>query len=220
MSFKDTIFRQLLQLIPRYDFGKIVKSEKGDFANKGFNCWNQFSAMLFAQLSGQTGLRGIESGIALQSKKLYHLGISQIKRSTLSYTNNNRPYEIYEKLFYVLFSRLHSKPQKHKFKFKNPLFSVDASTIDLCLSMYDWASFRKKKGGIKLHVTLDHSGYIPSFITITDAKVHESKEITKVPFKKDDVVVFDRGYTNYQYYSELSKDGVFFVTRLKKNAKY
>ncbi|QEN04353.1 IS4 family transposase [Thiospirochaeta perfilievii] len=220
MSFHDTIFRQILQLIPRYEFEKIVKSEKGDFANKGFSCWNQFSAMLFAQLSGQTGLRGIENGLELQSKKLYHLGISKTKRSTLSYANNIRPNEIYEKLFYSLLSKLHSKHKNHKFRFKNPLYSVDASTIDLCLNMFDWAHFRKKKGGIKLHVTLDHSSYIPSFVTVTDAKVHESNEIKNVPFKKDDVIVFDRGYTDYQYYSDLSEEGIYFVTRLKKNAKY
>lgn len=220
MSFQDTIFRQILQLIPRNEFKKIITSENGDFRSKGFNCWTQFVAMLYAQLSGQTGLRGIENGIALQSNKLYHLGVIPVKRSTLSYANNRRPYEIYEKLFYVLLSRLHSQNKKHKFRFKKPLYSVDASTIDLCLSMFDWAHFRKKKGGIKLHVTMDHSGYIPSFITITEAKIHESKEIPKVPFKKDDVVVFDRGYTNYSYYSELSRKGIFFVTRIKKNAKY
>ena len=220
MSYQDTIFRQILQLIPRYEFEKIVKSENGNFASKGFTCWSQFSAMLFAQLSGQTGLRGIENGIELQSKKLYHLGVSKIKRSTLSYANNNRPNEIYEKLFYTLLSTLHNKQKKHKFRFKNPLYSVDASTIDLCLNMFDWAHFRKKKGGIKLHVTLDHSSYIPSFITVTDAKVHESNEIKKVPFKKDDVIVFDRGYTDYQYYSDLGVKGIYFVTRLKKNAKY
>lgn len=203
MSYQDTIFRQILQLIPRYEFEKIVNSENGNFASKGFTCWSQFSAMLFAQLSGQTGLRGIENGIDLQSKKLYHLGVSKIKRSTLSYANNHRPNEIYEKLFYTLLSTLHKKQKKHKFRFKNPLYSVDASTIDLCLNMFDWAHFRKKKGGIKLHVTLDHSSYIPSFVTVTDAKVHESNEIKKVPFKKDDVIVFDRGYTDYQYYSDL-----------------
>jgi len=220
MSYQDTIFRQILQLIPRYEFEKIVKSENGNFASKGFNCWSQFSAMLFAQLSGQTGLRGIENGIQLQNKKLYHLGVSKIKRSTLSYANNHRPNEIYEKLFYTLLSTLHKKQKKHKFRFKNPLYSVDASTIDLCLNMFDWAHFRKKKGGIKLHVTLDHSSYIPSFITVTDAKVHESNEIKKVPFKKDDVIVFDRGYTDYKYYSELSTQGIYFVTRVKRNAKY
>jgi hypothetical protein len=166
------------------------------------------------------GLRGIESGLAMNRTNLYHLGISPIKRSTLAYANNKRSHEIYKDLFYSLLGRLHGKREKHKFKFKNPLYSIDASTIDLCLNLFPWADFRKTKGGIRMHVKLDHSGYIPDFVTMTTAKVHESQEIKKMPMKKGDVLVFDRGYNDYEQFSNYCDNGIYFVSRLKSNAQY
>ncbi len=218
MSHQNTTFHQLLQLISRHDFEKCVKSHKGDAYSKGFSCWKQFSAMLFGQLSSQTGLRGIETGLAMNKNSLYHLGLTEVKRSTLAYANGNRSHKIYQDLFYSLLNRLHGNQKKHNFRFKNPLYSIDASTIDLCLSLFPWARFRKNKGGIKLHVKLDHSGYIPSFVSVTDAKVHEMNAIREMPLKKGDVIVFDRGYTDYKQYSTYCKEGIYFVTRLKRNA--
>lgn len=220
MSHQNTTLNQILQLIPRHDFEKSVKSHKGNFASKGFSCWSQFTAMLFGQLSSQTGLRGIESGLSANQNNLYHLGIRPIKRSTLAYANENRNNKIYQDLFYSLLHKLHGKKRKHKFRFQNPLYSIDASTIDLCLNLFPWARFRKKKGGIKLHVKLDHSGYIPSFVSMTDAKVHEKNEIDKMPMNRGDVIVFDRGYTDYSQYSSYCKKGIYFVTRIKKNADF
>lgn len=135
--------------------------------------------MLFGQLASQTGLRGIESGLSVNQNSLYHLGIRPVKRSTLAYANENRSHEIYRDLFYSRLNRLYGNRKKHKFRFKNPLYSIDASTIDLCLNLFPWAGFRKAKGGIKLHVKLDHSGYIPSFVSVTTAKVHEMNAIRK-----------------------------------------
>lgn len=220
MSHQNTTFAQILQFISRHDFNKIVKQYKGNFHSKGFSCWDQFSAMLFAQLSGQKGLRGIEAGLETNKNRLYHLGIAPVKRSTLSYANNNRDSKIYEELFYSLLGTLHGKRKKHGFRFKNPLYSVDASTIDLCLNLFPWANFREKKGGVKLHVKLDHSGYIPSVVTMTDAKCHEVNQISKMKLEKGDAVVFDRGYTNFKNFAKYCEEGIYFVTRLKNNAAF
>lgn len=137
MAYKDTTFRQILQFIPRYEFQKAVKSHSGEFAAKGFSCWQQFTAMLYGQLSGQTGLRGIETALQVTEKRNYHLGIKSIKRSTLAYANSNRSHEIYQDLFYSMVDKLLRKNRSHTFPFKNPLYSVDATTIDLCLAIYD-----------------------------------------------------------------------------------
>ena len=176
--------------------------------------------MTFAQLSGQTGLRGIETSLESISQSLYHLGVKQIKRSTLSYANNNRPNEIYENVFSNLLGNILSMKRKHKHKFKNPLYSIDASTIDLCLNLFPWADFRKNKGGIKLNVKLDHSGYIPTFVSVTTAKVHELNSLRKMEFNTGDVITFDRGYNDFQLFATYCNEGIYFVTRLKKNADY
>lgn len=220
MSFKDNIFRQILQIVPGYDFEKAVKLYNGEHASKGFTCKDQLIAMLFAQLSGQTGLRGIENGLQANRKSLYHLGVKNIKRSTLSYANSKRSEKIFESLFNAMLSKTLDKTRSHKLKFKNPLYSVDATVIDLCLSLYDWAHFRKKKGGIKLHVKLDHKGYIPSFIKVTTAKKHEVNVLKEMKFNKGDVVVFDRGYVDFNLFANYCSKGIYFITRLKSNADY
>lgn len=220
MGHKNNIFKQITQIVPRHEFEKSVNQHKGDFAAKGFSCWEQFMAMLYGQFSGQTGLRGIEAGLESNRKALYHLGVKQVKRSTLSYANNNRSSKIYENVFQGLLERILLMQQKHKLKFNNPLFSVDASTIDLCLSLFPWAEFRKNKGGIKLHVKLDHRGYIPSFVSVTTAKIHEVNEIKNMKFEKGDVVTFDRGYNDFALFAKYCNTGIYFVTRLKNNADY
>jgi hypothetical protein len=220
MGHQNSIFKQILQSIPRHEFEKSVKKHNGDFASKGFTCWEQFVSMLFAQLSGQTGLRGIETTMESIRKSLYHLGVKQVKRSTLSYANNNRPSKIYEQVFTGLLEKILSMNRNHKHKFKNPLYSIDATTIDLCLSLFPWAEFRKSKGGIKLNVKLDHSGYIPTFISMTTAKVHELKSLKEMEFNPGDVITFDRGYTDFKLFATYCSKGIYFVTRLKKNADY
>ena len=220
MSHQNTIFQQILQFVPRHVFAKCVKKYKGEAFSKGFSNWSQFTAMLFGQLSSQSGLRGIESGLEANNSSLYHLGIRPVKRSTLAYANENRPHQVYQDLFYSLLGKLHGKGKKHKFRFKNPLYSVDASTIDLCLNLFPWAHFRRHKAGIKLHVKLDHSGYIPSFVTVTTAKVHEMNEIRDMPVNKGDVLVFDRGYIDFKQFAKYCMEGIYFVTRMKKNASY
>ena len=220
MGVKNTIFGQMLQIISRYDFEKAVKWYQADKHSKGFSSWQQFVSLLFAQLSGQDGLRGVETGLASCQKKLYHMGAGVAKRSTLSYANKHRNHKVFESVFYGVLKKTLGAAPGHKFRFKNDLYSFDATTIDLCLSLYDWAKFRKTKGGIKIHVKLNHGGYIPEFLTVTPAKRHEVKEMPKVPLKAGDVIVFDRAYMDLQQFATHCHEGVYFVTRLKSNACY
>lgn len=220
MYKKFTIFRQITQLISRYDFQKAVKAHDGEKNSKGFSCWSQFIAMLFGQLSGQDGLRGIENGLLAHANDLYHLGIQKVKRSTLAYANKCRSSKVYETLFGTLLSKVTALAPRHKFRFKGEMFSMDSTTIDLSLELYDWAKFRTTKGGIKLHTRLNHSGYIPDFIHLTDAKVHDINIARRIRFKKGDVVVMDRAYNDYKLFANYCEQGTYFVTRLKRNAKF
>ena len=220
MSNNSTIIGQLLQMFSRYEFQQAVVETKSEYHARGLSSWNHFVSMLFAQLAGHDSLRGVEAGLATQGRKLYHLGIKPSHRATLSYANKHRPHELFKKLFFNMLSKCQPLAPKHKFRFKNKLYSLDATIIDLCLSMYDWAKFRTTKGAVKLHVKLNHAGYLPNFAVITEAAVHEQKSVLHIPLERNDVVVFDRGYTDFAWYRTLVDKGIFFVTRLKSNADY
>ncbi len=215
-----TIIGQLLQMFPRFEFQKTVKEVGTEYHARGFSSWNHFVAMLFGQLCGQDSLRGIEAGLATQSKSLYHLGIIPVHRSTLSYANEHRSHELFKKIFYRMLSKCQPLAPKHKFRFKNPLYSIDSTVIDLCLSMYDWAKFRTAKGAVKLHIKLNHAGYLPNFAVVTPGKVNDQKAAWDIPVEKGDVVVFDKGYNSLLWFQTLENKGVYFVTRLKDNADY
>jgi len=221
MNKNNTLLGQILDLVPRSQFEKLVKEHKTEKGAKGFSSWSHFAVMLFAQLSGQTGLRSIEDGINRQSTSFYHLGIPRlVKRSTISYANANRSSDLFEQLFYSILKLVPIGKQSHGFKFKNPLYSIDATTIDLCLNLFPWADFRDTKAGIKLSVKLDHRGKVPCFAVISNALAHESNEVEKIPLHAGDIAVFDRGYNNYKYFAKLCRDKVSFVTRIKSNATY
>jgi len=220
MSHNHTILGQMLQMFSRFEFQKAVKETKTEYHARGFSSWNHFVSMLFGQLSGQDSLRGIEAGLASQSNTLYHMGVKPVHRSTLSYANEHRSHELFKKTFEWMLSKCQPLAPKHKFRFKNPLYSIDNTIIDLCLSLFDWAKFRKTKGAVKLHVKLNHSGYLPTFAIVTTAKVHEQNVAPLIPLEKGDVVVFDRAFTNFSWYATLCDRGIYFVTRLKKNADY
>lgn len=220
MNKTNTLLGQLLELVPRSRFSNLVKAHETEKGAKGFTSWTQFVSMLFAQLSGQSGLRSIEDGINQQRSSLYHLGIPRnVKRSTLAYANENRDSSLYEDLFYTILEHV-PKGQSHGFRFKNPLYSIDATTIDLCLNLFPWADFRETKSGIKLSVKLDHRGKIPCFAVISNAREHESQEVERIPLQPGDIVTFDRGYNNYKYFAKLCFNSIYFVTRLKENASY
>ena len=220
MHHHNTILGQMLQMFSRYEFQKAVSETKTEYHARGFTSWNHFTSMLFGQLSGQDALRGIEAGLATQANSLYHLGVRPIHRSTLAYANKHRSHELFKKTFFWMLSKCQPLAPKHKFRFKNPLYSIDATIMDLCLSLYNWAKFRTTKGAVKLHVKLNHSGYLPTFAVVTTGKVHDQRAALSIPLEKDDVAIFDRAYTDFKWYKSLDDKGVYFVTRLKKNANY
>jgi hypothetical protein len=215
------MFSQILKLIPRTDFQGLVQQTGAEARSKGLSSWSQFVAMLFCQLGRAHSLREIEGGLKSCEGKLVHLGIEAPARSSLSYANAHRPWELFEQVFYGLYERVAAQVTgKRKFRFKNKLVSVDSTLIDLCLSLYDWAKFRRTKGAVKLHLVLDHDGYLPCFGVITDGKVHDVTVAHQLAFAPGTMVVDDRGYNDYRLFAEWTESEVFFVTRLKANAQF
>jgi IS4 transposase len=216
-----SIFSQLLQLISRVDFQKAVKETKAERHARGFTCWGQFVAMLFCQLGRAHSLREITGGLRSCEGKLKHLGITAPNRSTLAYANEHRPWELYQKVFLQLLHRCQTQAQgKKKFRFKNKLVSIDSTIIDLSVTLFDWAKFRRTKGAIKLHLLLDHDGYLPTFAVVTEGKVADIKVVPEFSFAPGTIVVDDRGYTDYELWGQWSSQGIYFVTRMKDNAVY
>jgi hypothetical protein len=225
MKQVTTILGELLRYFPRYEFEKLEQQYQSNRYTKYYTGWHQFVTLLFAQIGGHDSLRGIETSLGVHAQKWYHLGLQNIKRSTLSDAMKNRPWQIYEGLFYRLLDKCKSVTPKHRFRFKNPLYSMDATVIDLCLSVFPWAEFRQRKGAIKLHYLYDHSGSLPTFMVLTDAKHHEvrvAKSEEKLDFHllPDSIVSFDRGYLDFKWLYSLEERGVWFVTRAKKNLQY
>jgi len=218
----ETIFGELLKLVPRYHFEKAVEQYQGDRYVKSYTTWHQYITILFSQIKQKDSIRDIVTGWDAFESRWYHLGMKVIRRSTFSDANNKRDYQIFETLFYHLLSRCRDYTPKHRFKFKNPLFSLDASVIDLCLSVFPWAKFRKTKGAIKLHCLYDHSGALPSFVTITDGKKHDVTvaKKTELPLSPDSIISIDRAYIDFKWLNSLDENGVWFVTRAKSNIDY
>jgi len=215
------MFSQILTLIPRHDFQRLVKQTGAEYRSKGLSSWSQVVAMLFCQLGRAHSLREIEGGLKSCEGKLVHLGIEAPARSSLSYANAPRPWELFEQVFYGLYETVAAKVVgKRKFRFKNKLVSLDATVIDLCLSLFDWATFRRTKGAVKLHLVLDHDGYLPCFGLITDGSVHEVPVAPQLPFAPGTIVVDDRGDNDYRLFATWTEANVFFVTRMKHNAQF
>jgi hypothetical protein len=217
-----SMFSQLLQLFPRVEFQKMVKQTKSERHARGFSSWSQFVSMLYCQMGRANSLREISLGLRSSEGKLKHLGISAPSHSTLAYANEHRPWELYQALFLALYDRCvgQSFLSHKKFRFKNKLISIDSSTIDLSLTMFNWAHFRRAKGAVKLHLILDHDGYLPSFAIITDGKGSDVGVARQFRFEPGTIVVDDRGYNDYQLFGRWTKQGVYFVTRMKDNTVY
>ena len=220
MPHCNTVLNQILKIVPRHEFETLAKEHHSGRAFRTASRWSQFVSLSMAQLTGRNSLRDVVENVSAQAHRLYHLGSARLTRTNLSRINENKPYELYEALFGKLLKRCQSKTSGHNFRFDSPLYSLDASTIDLCLSMFPWADFRTTKGAIKLHVGLNHDGYLPEFVSITDGKCADVSAGRKVNFPKGSIVVMDKGYNDYQWYKQLNDKGIIFVTRLKKNAKY
>lgn len=222
MSKNTSLFAQVLQFFPKSEFMELVHKHNAEYKAKGFSCWQQFVSMLFCQLGRANSLSEIVYGLQSCEGKLQHLGIQAPKKSTLAYVNEHRPWELYQSVFFSLLdkARLLASSKKRKFRFKNKLYSIDSTTIDLCLSMFEWAKFRRTKGAIKLHLRLDHDGYLPDYGIITDGKQHDVKVARQFHFAPDSITVFDRGYNDYKLFATICSCCAYFVTRLKTNADY
>jgi len=221
-----SIFSQMLQLIPRVEFESVVRKYQAERHARGFSSWGQFVAMLFCQLGQAKSLREICGGLAASEGKLRHLGVPTApSRSTLAYANEHRPWRVYEAVFYQLLAKCQAlavsrSGKQRKFRFKSKLLSLDATVIDLCASLFDWARFRQTKGAVKLHLLLDHDGYLPEYAVITEGKRHEVRVARQMQFTPGTVLVFDRGYADYMWFRRLTRQRVYFVTRMKDNADY
>jgi hypothetical protein len=219
-----SVYSQLLQLFSRGQFARAVKHHQAERNAKGFSSWEQFVAMLFCQLAHLNSLREVCMGLASCESPLKHLGISVTpKKSTLAYANANRPWELYESIFMQLLEKCQTETAAHchrKFRFKNKLMSLDASIIELSATMFDWAKYTQQKGAIKLHLLLDHDGYLPSFAVVTEGKYSELNVARDLRLKAGTILAVDRGYNDYVWFGQLTRDGVFFVTRMKTNTVY
>lgn len=216
-----TIFSQLLHFIPRDKFKSLVGQHNGDRYTKRLDSWNQFVALMYAQATGKDSLREIETGFSLNENLWYHLGVNSVARSSLSRANKNRDHKIFETLFYSLLSEFKEITPTRTFSFENHLYSLDSTVIQLCLSMFDWAKYRKTKGAFKLHTLLSNETLLPEFILSTDGKVGDitvAKQMN-IPerLEKGSIVVFDRAYIDFKWWKQLDEKGIFFVSRTKSN---
>jgi hypothetical protein len=214
-----------LQIICQYRFKKCVDRYDGDRYTKRFSCWQQLLVLLFAQAKGLTSLRDIEISLRSHHLKWKHLGLESVARSTLADANTNRDADILKDVFYSLLEKCQNFAPQHRFKLKNPLYSFDSTLINVCLSLCPWAMYKQKKGAFKLHTLLDHHGYLPSFLVLTDGLTHDINVVKNASYgvpalSPDSILLIDRAYIDYNWLYSLTKQGIYFVTRMKKNMKY
>jgi hypothetical protein len=213
---------QLLQIFPRHEFQMEVNRTKAEFHARGFASWDQFVAMLFCQLGDAQSLREIEGGLASCGGRLEQWGvIKPPNRSTLAYANRHRPWQLYENVFYGALDRCRSElGNKTRFRFKNPLLSIDSSVVTLCSEMFPWASWSRQKGAVKLHLTLNHAGYLPEALVITTGTYSELTIARRQQYAKGTILVMDRGFLHFGWFRRLDQNGVYFVTRIKSDTRY
>ncbi len=220
MAHHNTVFAQLLKFLPRHEFEAEARRHQRGQGLRVMSRWAQFAALGLAQLTGRQSLRDIVSNLAAQGRKLYHLGVGTVSRSSLARVNTEQPYTLYEALFERLLGRCREHAPRHGFRFKNKLYAVDASTIDLCLAVFPWATFRRTKAAVKLHVGLDEAGHLPSFVSVTEGKTADVTVVRTWIFPAGSVVVADRAYMDFKWFHQLQAQGVTFVTRLKRGVRY
>jgi hypothetical protein len=213
---------QLLQFFPRSEFEEDVRKTKAERHARGFASWDHFVAMLFCQLADSQSLREIAGGLASCEGRLEHWGIiNPPKKSTLAYANQHRPWQLFETVFYRTLDRFRSEiGHKTKFRFKNPLLSIDSSVVTLTLKMFPWASWSRQKGALKLHLMLNHAGYLPEALVITTGNYSELTIARRRQYARGTILVMDKGFLYFKWFERLNRDGVFFVTRIKDDTRY
>jgi hypothetical protein len=220
MNSGKTVFAQLLQYLPRYEFEKCVKRYKGNHRIRRFPCYDQFLCLAFAQLTYRESLRDIETCLNSHHKKLYHIGFrGQVSKSTLADANEFRDYRIYQDFGYhlIAIARRLYQGEDLAIELDQSLYALDSTTIDLCLSLFPWATFRKNKGAIKIHTLLDLRDSIPLFVSLTAGIVHDVHLLDVVPLEKESIVTLDRGYLDFQRLYTIHQLPAFFVIRAKSN---
>jgi len=223
MNTGKTIFSQIMEFLPMYEFHKCVERYHGERKILSFSCFDQYLSMAFAQLTYRESLRDIESCLRSMSGRLYHMGFrGKISRSTLADANENRDWCIYADFAMILIHRARELYINDSFgiDLDNTVYALDSTTIDLCLALFPWAHFRKNKGAIKLHTLLDLRGPIPSFINITDGKVADVNVLDILIFEAGSFYIMDRGYIDFKRLHTMHQLLAFFVTRAKSNMKY
>lgn len=223
MNAGKTVFAQLLAHLPRHEFRRAVARHRGNYRVRSFSCWDQFIAMAFAQLSGRESLRDIEACLSSHREKLYHVGMrGKISRSTLAEANERRDFRIYEKVGYSLIRTARELYQTEELavELDRSLYALDSTTIDLCLSLFPWATFRKTKAAVKMHTLLDLRGSIPTFVGLTSGAVHDVNFLDVVPLEEESVVTMDRGYLDFERLYAVHRLPAFFVIRAKRNLRF
>jgi len=221
MAFKNTLFAQLLSQIPHFVLNKLEDKYDTGRKNRKLGLIMQFKVLAYLQLTARTSMRDALRCLDAKINCLYHWGLTRVARSTLADANASRPVGFFKDLFAEMYKLCVAKSPKHKFRFKSKLYSLDATTISLCHSLFPWAKFTQYKSGIKLHTLLDHNGYIPSVVIIRNANQHEGPiaKLMDLP-QRGSILVFDKGYYDYGWFQILAAKGLYFVTRIKMGASY
>ena len=222
MAHCNTILGQFLALFPRHEFEKIRREVQPKVHPRALSAWTQFVAMLSGQLTGRDSLRGMVDALAPQGRKLYHLGMGAVSRAALARANERTPALLFERVFAALLTRCRevapNTAKKFRFKDSGKVYLLDATLIELPLSLFSWVQYRSGNGAVKLHIGLSADGYLPEFVDMSAGRVHELKSARELRLPRGSWVVFDRGYTDYRWYRDLTESGVHFVTRLKSKA--
>jgi len=221
--FQDKfVFAQLASFLDRNHFNYLVRKYEGDRYVKNFTCWNQLMALMFGQLSNRESLRDVVVALEAHRSKCYHLGMGSkpIAKTTFATANQNRDYRIFEDFAFFLMEQARKKRATDIFKLKGNVYAFDSTTIPLCLSVFWWAKFRKKKGGVKAHVLYDLEAQVPAFFHISTASVHDSKAMKEIPYESGSYYVFDRGYNAFKELYKIHLHESYFVVRAKKNLQY
>jgi len=222
MHTGPTVFKQLLSHLPRYEFNLCVQRYRGEYWAKTFSTYDQFLCLAYAQMAGRESLRDIETCLNSHQEKLYHIGFrGDVSRTTLADANERRDWRIFQDFGQVLIGIAQSlyKSDAIAIELKQPLYAFDSTTIDLCLSLFPWAEFRKTKAAVKMHTLIDLRGPIPTWVTITTGKVHDVRMLDQLPVEKGAIYAMDRGYVDYARLYGIHQQGAFFVVRAKDNLK-
>lgn len=224
MNKGKTVFAQLMEFLPWYEFDKCVTRYDGDYKVQTFDCRQQFLVMSFAQLTSRKSLRDIENCLEAVSNKLYHSGIrKKVPHSTLADANEQRDWRIYADFAQILIPearKLNLQDSGFTLDLKNMVYALDSTTIDLCLSLFPWARFRAAKGAVKAHVLMDLRGSIPTFIKLTDGLCHDVNVLDTLPLESGAFYLMDRGYVDFERLYRFVTEGAFFVTRAKSNLSF